>query len=96
MSSLVAFQAASSFASADVMYNISSPPFVFGGYTVAEFEVSATHCCPVYDTHTYAFTQLPDVVNGTVYANRSAILNQASCVAPDSVSSVAIVHGNVI
>lgn len=65
-----AFQAASSFASADVMYNISSPPFVSGGYTVAEFEVSATHHCPVYDAHAYPLIQLPDVVNGTVYANR--------------------------
>ncbi|KAL1941723.1 hypothetical protein VTO73DRAFT_6723 [Trametes versicolor] len=64
---MTSFQAASSFASADVMYNISSPPFVSGGYTVAEFE-------------------LPDVVNGTVYTNRSAILNQASCVAPDSIA----------
>ncbi|KAI0777267.1 hypothetical protein BD413DRAFT_668303 [Trametes elegans] len=34
---MTAFQAASSFAAADVMYDIGSPPFVSGGYTVAEF-----------------------------------------------------------
>ncbi|KAI0674469.1 hypothetical protein C8Q78DRAFT_989394 [Trametes maxima] len=64
------FQAASSFASADVMYNVSSPPFISNGYTVAEFE-------------------LPDSgVNGTVYANRSAVLSQASCAIPDSLAMV--------
>ncbi|KAH9852461.1 hypothetical protein C2E23DRAFT_181525 [Lenzites betulinus] len=36
---LTAFQSAASFASADVMYNVGSPPFASGGYTVAEFEL---------------------------------------------------------
>ncbi|KAI0646463.1 hypothetical protein C8Q79DRAFT_671695 [Trametes meyenii] len=66
------FQAASSFASADVMYNVSSPPFISNGYTVAEFE-------------------LPDSgVNDTVYANRSAVLSQASCAVPDSLAMVRV------
>ncbi|KAI8986742.1 hypothetical protein BD414DRAFT_536654 [Trametes punicea] len=66
---MTSFQAASSFASADVIYNIGPPPFVSDGYTVAEFE-------------------LPNGTIGMVYANRSAVLSQAACVAPDSLAMV--------
>ncbi|KAL7284083.1 hypothetical protein ACG7TL_001363 [Trametes sanguinea] len=61
---MTAFQAASSFASADVIYHVGPPPFVSGGYTVAEFEMLTA-------------SQLPDGDTGIAYANRSAVLSQA-------------------
>ncbi|CDO78006.1 hypothetical protein BN946_scf184664.g3 [Trametes cinnabarina] len=66
---MTAFLAASSFASADVIYHIGPPPFVSGGYTVGEFEIT-------------------DNDIGILYANRSAVLSQAVCSAPDSLAMV--------
>ncbi|KAI9065629.1 hypothetical protein FKP32DRAFT_1610546 [Trametes sanguinea] len=66
---MTAFQAASSFAAANVIYHVGPPPFVSEGYTIAEFE-------------------LPDGDTGIVYANRSAVLSQAVCSAPDSLAMV--------
>ncbi|KAI0336790.1 hypothetical protein GY45DRAFT_1237863 [Cubamyces sp. BRFM 1775] len=37
---MTAFQAASSYASANIIYEIGSPPFISGGYTVGAFDVS--------------------------------------------------------
>ncbi|KAK0211432.1 hypothetical protein IW262DRAFT_1467913 [Armillaria fumosa] len=51
---LTSFLTAAGFASASVLYNLGSPPFVFGAYTVAPFQLPSN--VPVNSTMVYANT----------------------------------------